>query len=150
MDNAELKIGADGVDTSSIVKSIQDSVQEKMKNGFYNDPAISRAERANIANITSDDEFLALFLDNLRDTAFVDINDFEITERRKTGSGALVMLKKAIWKMLKFYTYRLWSQQNQVNGIMLAAMEGMHSTFRRRITDLEDKIEKLEKSAPNK
>ena len=148
MDNTELNIGAEGLDTGAIVKSIRQSVDEKMKNGFYNDPAISRAERANIANITSDDEFLALFLDNLRDTAFVDINDFEITERRKTMAGALVMFKKAIWKMLKFYTYRLWSQQNQVNGIMLAAMEGMHSTFRRRISELEEKVEKLEKGTP--
>ena len=144
MSKVELTIGAEGVDTEAIVKSIRESVNEKMKSGVYNDPAISRAEKANISNITSDDEFLALFLDNLRDTAFVDINDFDITERRKTAPGLLVMFKKLIWKSLKFYTYRLWSQQNQVNGIMLAAMEGMHSSFRQKISDLEDRIDKLE------
>ena len=147
MDKSPLSIGADGVDSESIVKSIRESVDEKMKNGFYNDPAISRAERANIANITTDEEFLALFLDNLRDTAFVDINDYDITERRKTAPGLLVLMKKCIWKMLKFYTYRLWSQQNQVNGIMLAAMEGMHSSFRKRIAELEKRVAELEEGS---
>jgi len=145
MDKPVISIGAEGVDTDSIVESIQQSVNEKMKSGFYNDPAISRAERTNIANISTDEEFLSLFLENLRDTAFVDINDFDITERRRTMPGLLVMVKKLIWKMLKFYTYRLWSQQNQINGIMLAAMEGMHSSFRRRIHDLEKKVAELEK-----
>ena len=149
MDKPELSIGAEGVNTEELVASIRKSVDEKMKNGFYRDPAISRAERSNIANITNDEEFLALFLDNLRDTVFVDINDFDITERRKTMSGLLVPLKKAIWKMLKFYTYRLWSQQNQVNGIMLAALEGMHSSFRHRIAVLEKKISEIEKSRKN-
>ena len=144
MEKPKITIGAEGIDTESIVKSIRESVDEKMKNGFYNDPAISKAERANIANITSDEEVLALFLENLRDTAFVDINDFDITERRRTMPGMLVMVKKLIWKMLKFYTYRLWSQQNQVNGIMLAAMEGMHSSFRQRINELETKVAELE------
>lgn len=145
MDKSELTIGAEGIDTESIVNSIRESVEEKMKSGFYNDPAISRAERANIAHISTDEEFLALFLENLRDSAFVDINDFEITERRKTMPGLLVRFKKLIWKVLKFYTYRMWSQQNQINGIMLAAMEGMHSSFRQRITELEDRIADLEK-----
>lgn len=149
MDNPDISIGADNVDTDSIVKSIQASVDEKMKNGFYNDPAVSRAERTNIANISTDEEFLSLFLENLRDTAFVDITDFDITERRKTMPGLIVMLKKLIWKTLKFYTYRLWSQQNQINGIMLAAMEGMHSSFRQRIGELEKKVSELEKKSEN-
>lgn len=149
MSTAKLTIGAEGIDTEAIVRSIQESVNEKMKNGVYNDPAISRAEKANISHITSDEEFLALFLDNLRDSAFVDINDFEISERRKSLAGLLVTFKKLIWKCLKFYTYRLWSQQNQVNGIMLAAMEGMHSSFRKKISDLEDRIEQLENGQKN-
>ncbi len=145
MDRPELTIGAEGIDTERLVRSIRESVEEKLKSGFYNDPAVARAERANIAHITSDEEFLTLFLENLRDSAFVDINDFEITERRKTLAGLLVTFKKLVWKTLKFYTYRLWSQQNQVNGIMLAAMEGMHSSFRQRVSELEKRISELEK-----
>lgn len=150
MDNSEIKIGADGINTAEIVKEIRNQVSEKMRNGGYSDPAISRAERSNIANITSDEEFLSLFLENLRDTAFVDINDFEITERRQSLAGLLILFKKLIWKALKFYTYRLWSQQNQVNGIMMAAMEGMHSSFRKRISGLESKVAALEKELRDK
>ena len=42
----------------------------------------------------------------------------EIYERRARFTKPLVVLKRAIWKLLKFYTYRLWSQQNQVNGLL--------------------------------
>lgn len=150
MEQDVLKIGADGINTEDLVRDIRERVSEKMKIGGYNDPAISRAERANMASITNDEEFLSLFLDNLRDTAFVDINDFEITERRRSLSGLLIAFKKLVWKALKFYTYRLWSQQNQVNGIMMAAMEGMHSSFRNRISELEKKVEALEKKCSDK
>lgn len=144
MDKTNLQIGADGVDAEALVSSIRREVTARIKNGFYNDPAIARAERTNLASISSDEEFLALFLDNLRDTVFVDINDFEIIERRKGLSAPLRILKQLIWKLLKFYTYRMWTQQNQVNGIILAAMDGMNAAYRKRITELEARVAALE------
>jgi hypothetical protein len=57
----------------------------------------------------------------------------------------LVGLKKILWKLLKFYTYRLWSQQNQVNGLLVTALEGLDEKYRNRLRDLERRLADLEK-----
>ena len=56
----------------------------------------------------------------------------------------LVGLKKILWKLLKFYTYRLWSQQNQVNGMLVTALEGLDEKYRKRLRDLERRLAALE------
>ena len=94
------QIGASGIDTSRIVSKIQASVAEKMKNGLYIDSRIARAERTNIANLRSEDDFLPFYLECLRDAVSVDINDFEIHERRALFSGFFITLKNVIWKFL--------------------------------------------------
>ena len=82
----------------------------------------------------------------LRRAAAVDINDFEIRERRRPAR-LLVALKTLLWRLLKFYTYRLWSQQNQVNGLVITALEGVEEQSAARIAALEKRIVELEKAA---
>ena len=77
--------------------------------------------------------------------ATVDITDFAIHERRKCFGGLLVRVKRLIWSMLKFYTYRLWSQQNQVNAVLLSAVEGLEHRYRGRIDALEKRLKALER-----
>jgi len=144
MKNAVFEIGADGIDSAKLVSEIETSVAEKMRNGLYADARIARAERTNISNLKSEDDFLAFYLECLRDAVAVDINDFEIHERRAIFSGMLVVLKTFIWKMLKFYTYRLWSQQNQTNTLLLSAIESVDERYREKIKKMENRIEKLE------
>ena len=143
MTDSIFDIGAEGVDTEQIVRDIRKVVAEKTESGVYDDARIARAERANLSNLKDEDGFLSFYLDCLRDAVFVDINDFEIIERR-AGGRAFVALKKVIWKLLKFYTYRLWSQQNQVNGLLLTALEGAENKYSERLRALEARIEKLE------
>jgi hypothetical protein len=83
-------------------------------------------------------------MESLREAVFVDINDFEIRERRQSAGLILIPLKKALWKLLKFYTYRLWSQQNQVNGLLLSATEEIDRKYRDKIRALEDRLARLE------
>ena len=49
-----------------------------------------------------------------------------------------------IWKLLKFYTFRLWSQQNQTNNVLLAAIEIMDRRHKKEVADLKARIEALE------
>ena len=56
-------------------------------------------------------------------------------------------LKTVLWKLLKFYTYRLWSQQNQVNGLLMTALEGMEEQTVARTAALEKRIAELEKAS---
>ena len=145
MSEPAFQIGADGIDVDKIVAEIQATVEAKRARGEYADPSIARAELQNLANLKDESEFLTFYLECLRQSAFVDIIDYEIVERRRAISGVLVFFKRLIWKTLKFYTYRLWSQQNQVNGLLLTAVENLDNQYRFRIKELEERVQKLER-----
>ena len=120
------------------------AVERKAAAGAYRDARVALAEKSNLVNIRDDESFVRFYLECLRQAVAVDINDFEIRERRRVGSGILVALKKAVWNLLKFYTYRLWSQQNQVNGLLLTAIEGLDDQYGHRMRDLEARLAALE------
>lgn len=144
-DEPILQINAPGIDTDRIVAEIRASVADKIERGVYTDARVGRADRTNLINLRTEDEFLSFYLECLRDAVFVDISDFDIIEKRARFSGLLVALKRVIWKLLKFYTYRLWSQQNQVNGLLLSAVEGTDERYRTKIEKLEARVAELEK-----
>jgi hypothetical protein len=138
-------IGAPGVDVERLVQSIRDTVARKMAEGAYSDGRIARAEKNNLVHLTDDADFFQFYLDCLRDISHVDINDYVIRERRQGIAGrCLIAFKTVIWKLLKFYTYRLWSQQNQINGLLLSAIEEIDRKYRDRIQKLEDRVRQLE------
>ncbi len=144
-DESIFQINAAGVDVERVVAEIRATVAEKIERGDYTDARVGRADRTNLINLKSEDEFLSFYLECLRDAVFVDISDFDIIEKRARFSRLLVALKRVIWKLLKFYTYRLWSQQNQVNGLLLSAVEGTDERYRTKVEQLEVRIAELEK-----
>ncbi len=144
MNEPDFRIHAPGMDTGRIIEDIRNTVARKMEEGVYADARVARAERTNLATLRNEDEFLEFYLRCLRDAVFVDINDFEIRERRRGLGPLLVLLKKTIWNLLKFYTYRMWSQQNQVNGLLVTAIEGMDRKYSAKIRAMENRIRELE------
>ncbi|MEI6563980.1 MAG: hypothetical protein WCO42_06710 [bacterium] len=144
MSTGLFEIGADGVDAQRIMAEIQATVAAKMQSGAYAGAQLARAERFNLMNLKKDENFFDFYMESLREAVFIDINDFEIRERRATFAPLLVRIKKSIWSLLKFYTYRLWSQQNQVNGLLLSATEEVDRKYRDKLKTLEDRIAKLE------
>jgi hypothetical protein len=144
MTKEPFEIGAEGVDVQQVMAEIKAAVSRKLEDGVYRDVRIARAEKMNLANLKDDETLLKFYLECLKNAACVDIGDFEIYEKRRVGAALLVAFKKLIWKLLKFYTYRLWSQQNQVNGLLIAAIEGMDEKYRNRFADLEKKLAALE------
>lgn len=141
----EVSIGADGIDAEKIVAELKAIVEEKRRQGAWDDPRIARAEKHNLLNLKDDEEFLANYLTCLRQIVQVDINDFEIYERRPRFAKLLVKLKKSIWGLLRFYTYRLWSQQNQVNAVLFSAIELLTRRNADHVKALETRVALLER-----
>ena len=139
-----LQIGAEGLDVEAIVREIRDQVAARRARGEYDEAAIARAERFNLSNLQDDAQFLERYLGCLRQAVLVDINDFEIVERRARLAPLLKRLKQTIWSLLRFYTYRLWSQQNQVNGMLLAATEIVAGRDQKRLDVLDARLAQLE------
>lgn len=135
-----------------LVQSIRESVKARKASGEFDTEAIARAERYNLSSVTDDAEFFDRYISCLRLVTQVDINDFEIVERRAHFAGFFKKLKRTIWSLLKFYTYHLWSQQNQVNSLFQAAIalsakrdSELIAKMQKRIDELESKIKELEK-----
>lgn len=147
--DVQFDIGADGVDVDRIVADIRETVRSKMEAGAYAGAQLARAERFNLQNLKRDENFFEFYLESLREAVYVDINDFEIRERRRGLGPLLVRIKKAVWSLLKFYTYRLWSQQNQVNGLLLSATEEIDRKYRDRLKAMEERIARLEGRTPS-
>ena len=139
-----IRIGADGIDVHKVVEEILASVADKRAQGVYDEQLAARAEKNNLLTIKDDEAFMDQYLVCLRQIVPVDINDFEILERRSRFAPVSKAIKKVIWKMLKFYTYRLWSQQNQTNGVLLAAVETLDRRYRKDIASLKARIAELE------
>ena len=139
-----LSIGAPGFDAERLVADLQATVDRKMADGVYADARVAHAERTNLVHLRASDDFIAFYLTCLREAVFVDISDYEIHERRRFLGPLLVAFKKTIWNLLKFYTYRLWSQQNQVNGLVVTALEGMEEQTAVKLASLEKRIAELE------
>lgn len=126
---------------------LQATTERKMQAGTYADARVARAEKTNLIHLRGSDDFLPFYLACLREAVFVDIADFDIHERRRFLGPVLRKFKQTIWSLLKFYTYRLWSQQNQVNGLLVTALEGLEDQSAARIAALEKRIAELEKAA---
>lgn len=139
-----IRIGADGIDVHRIEEQILASVAEKRARGVYDDAAVARAERNNLLTLKDDESFMERYLLCLRQIVPVDINDFEILERRSRLAPLSKAVKRTIWKLLKFYTYRLWSQQNQTNDVLLAAIEIMDRRHKKEVAELKARIKALE------
>ncbi len=139
-----IHIGAEGLDVAAIVQQLRERVAQRRARGEYDEAAVARAERFNLVNLQDDADFLERYLACIRQASQVDINDFEIVERRTRGAPLLRKLKQTIWSLLRFYTYRLWSQQNQVNTLLLAATEIVAKRDQTRLNALEQRIAALE------
>lgn len=136
------------MDVGKLMTDVCEAAAAKMKSGVYAGVQLARAERFNLVNLKKDENFFDFYMDSLREAVSVDINDFDIRERRAFLAPILVRFKKVLWGVLKFYTYRLWSQQNQVNGLLLSATEELDRKYRDRIKALESRISTLESKLP--
>ncbi len=145
-----LKIFASGVNTDSASQEIIEEAAKRHTSATFPMQRLMESKVQSPAGFANNTAFIQALLATLHDTAFVDISDFEIIERRQRWSRPLIALKKTIWSMLRFYTYRLWSQQNEINGFLLAALQGIHEDSNDRINALEKRVAELESQLPPK
>lgn len=143
--SSPIEIRAEGVNVEALVAEIQQAVDERIAAGEFDDARVARAERLALAHVPRDGACVTHYLRGLREAVEVDIGDFEIRERRARWAPLLVRLKRAIWILLRFYTYRLWSQQNQINSSLAAGLEGLDEQVAERLRRLEERVAELER-----
>jgi len=121
------EIGAEGVDVKKIMAEIEERVARKKEAGIYDCYDLSRIETLELSKIKSEAEYLNYLMKVIQQTWDIDIGDFPIYSKGGIFGKPAVMFKKIIWKLLKFYTYRLFSQQKEFNCQVANAISSLKS-----------------------
>ena len=136
------RITGDAINVTEIMEKLKQRVKEKREAGLYDKYNLSKASRLGIDEIQSEEEFLEYYLKLIEETADVDISDFEIVSKGGLQGRFIVGVKTIIWKLLKFYTYRLFSQQKEFNAQAVNTIMSLN----KKIDKLSEKISKTETS----
>ena len=135
------QIGTPGVDVENIMAEIRRRVEAKRARGVYNQYSLADAghEHGTIT-LKRGDEYFDYYLKNLLLAAEIDISDFPIESKTPFFGRPVVWLKKLIWQLLKFYTFRLFSQQKDFNARVAVILQGMDRLYSRRLAELEERL----------
>jgi len=97
------------------------------------DEALDTIRELDIKALKDNTEVLSRVIAHMRESAVIDIGDFEIVNTGGPFGRLEVLVKKTIWKLLRFYTYRMFSQQRAFNMQVVAVLEAMW----RRLEEVE-------------
>jgi len=128
------------VDTESIMKEIRERINEKEQAGIYHKYNLAKINTLELQDIEDEEDFLEYYLKAISSTWAVDINDWEIISKGGPFGKPALLLKKSIWKLLKFYTYRLWSQQREFNAQIANTVNALNKKFDAEISELKKEI----------
>ena len=145
MTQPEFTMQTADIDVKALVDQIRQTVAEKKKSGAYSGAQVAVAERSNLTNLKDDEEFINYYLECMSRSSVVDIREFEIPDAKGGAVGqAMKKFKKAIWGCLKFYTYRMWTQQNQVNSLQANGIHVVQNQVSKKVETLQGRIDRLE------
>lgn len=136
------EIKSEGIDVKEIMNEIEKRVEEKKQQGVYDKYNLEAITELKIEELKEEREFLDYYLRALKRSWDVDINDFEILPKGGILGRPLVLFKKLIWKCLKFYTYRLFSQQREFNSQVVAVLEGINKKVDNNFAEIKKILEK--------
>jgi hypothetical protein len=146
MNEPFFQIDVDGLSTESLMAEIEVSIQAKTDAGIYDSCAMDDIADFDVLKLEDESQFLEYYLKTLRTSWAIDINDFTIPRKPGVLGWLEQKIKSLIWKVLKFYTYRLFSQQREFNSQASQTIIAQHQEYSRRLDSLEKKLEALKAS----
>lgn len=124
------------IDIDKIMEEVKRRVEEKRKLGVYDKYNLEGLAAKDITELETEKDFLNYYLELIQHTCDVNIGDFEIPSKGGIFGKPVAKLKRLIWIMLRFYTYRLFSQQKEFNFQLVNTIMSLN----KRIEELEKKI----------
>lgn len=129
-------IRADGIDTEKITEEIRKRVAEKKRAGVYDKYNLEGLAARDIKQLETEKDFLDYYLELIQHTCDIDIGDFEIPSKGGILGTPAAKIKRLLWIVLRFYTYRLFSQQKEFNFQLVNTIMSLN----KRIDELEEKL----------
>ncbi|NQT93372.1 MAG: hypothetical protein HQ559_11475 [Lentisphaerae bacterium] len=110
----------------SAIAGLDADVREAVKawdaSGAYGSDEIDFVE---VKELQDSAEVVSRVLKMMSTTCLIDIGDFDIPNRGGLIGGVEVFVKRFVWKLLRFYTYRMFSQQREFNTQIVAVLNEM-------------------------
>ncbi len=130
-------------DTDKLVERVRQRVKERQAAGDYDDLDLSRAAALDLEEDLAEEDFLRYHLKVVERLADVNYGDYEIVSKGGPFGRLEVLLKKTIWKLLRFYTYRLFSQQREFDCQVAEALASHYRWSRGEIARLREEVAAL-------
>ena len=136
----EFEVTAPALDAEAIVAEVRKRAAARRGAGgeSVRPPAALDYEK----NLKEED-FLRYYLQVVERLGDVNYGDFEIVSKGGPFGRLEVLLKKTIWKLMRFYTYRLFSQQREFDCQVAQAMVSQYRWSRKEIDRLSGEIAEL-------
>ncbi len=128
-------IDIENIDVDRIMETIRERVRKKKEAGVYDRYNLSGITKLEIKDAKSEEDFLKYYFKTMQRSYELDIGDFEIPSKGGFFGRPAVWAKRILWKLLKFYTYRMFTQQREFNFQVLNTLRALN----RKI----DKIQQL-------
>ncbi|MBM4020039.1 MAG: hypothetical protein FJ288_17265 [Planctomycetes bacterium] len=118
-------IGADAAGKEQLMRDVDRNVRANEAAGAYDEAALAELRTLEIKALADDAEVLARVIAHLREAAAIDIGDFPIVNTGGPLGRLETLVKKTLWKLLRFYTYRMFTQQREFNMQAVAVLEAL-------------------------
>lgn len=136
------------IDLAAIDAEIRFKIRQRQELCVYDHFDMSKVTHYILRNIQNREEYLPLHLKAIANSWVLDINDFEILRKKGGITGLLEFIsKKIIWKLMKFYTFRLFSQQREYNFQISNATLILEKKYNDKLAMLEEELKKLRGSS---
>ncbi len=136
-----------GVDVKKLMETVRQRVEAKKESGAYDRYNLSGITRLEIVEAKSEEDFLNYYLKVMQKSYELDIGDFEIPSKGGLLGKPAVWIKKIIWHLLKYYTYRMFTQQREFNSQVLNTLKYLNRKIDKHHCQLMEKLQQIENKA---
>jgi hypothetical protein len=137
------RIDAPALDAEALVREVRERVRRKEEEGGYEGYDTRGVTSLDYEKDLAEEDFLRYHLQVVERLSDVNYGDFDIVSKGGPFGRAEVFLKKIIWKLLRFYTYRLFSQQREFDCQVAEALQSHYRWSRQEIDRLTREVEEL-------
>jgi len=120
-----IEINTEGIDTDKIMRQIRARIEAKRAAGVYDKYNLTGITKLEVSEAKSEEDFIRYSLKMLQRTHEIDIADFPIPNKGGPFGWLEVLVKKALWYLLKFYTWRMWTQQREFNAQVVNTLRAL-------------------------
>ena len=131
------------INTPKIMDEIRRRVEVKREAGYYDRYNLTGITSLEVVEAKSEEDFLNYYLKVMQKSYELDIGNFEIPSKGGLLGKPAVWLKKAIWYLLKFYTYRMFTQQREFNLQVVNTLKCINRKTDKHHSELRQELQKI-------